>query len=122
LLCLISAAHAKQFFLTILCHIAAVVKLDVDIHPSARVIASLALVKSTNAPLTADRPIASQLQLMTLGGNLNAFTSDKSPGAAFFHTLQQYTRQAFAPLVRAYAQVGVVRGDLFCASTVHWMD
>ena len=56
--------------------------------------ATAALVKLKESKITS-RPVAEQIQLITLGA-----TAENDDGAAFIQVLQQYTRHTFGPLVR----------------------
>lgn len=78
------------------------VNFQIRLPASSKSSATVAFVKLKEGSVTA-RPIAEQVQLITLGA-----TSEGDDGAAFIQVLQQYTRHTFGPLVRSSDQSGQV--------------
>ena len=77
--------------------------------------ASIAIVKSHDGPLDLKRPIAGQLQVISLSafggeaiGDSSNVTSDDGATSLFLN-LQQFTRHVYAPLVRAAMQQAGIR-------------
>ena len=72
---------------------------------SNRIISSLAIIKSREAPLD-HRPIASQVQFISL---MSGNERGESDGRSVFALLQNYARYSFEPLARLTGQTTQVQ-------------
>jgi hypothetical protein len=74
---------------------------------------SVAFVKCESLPITNEKPISSQLQIMTLGlSGIDATLTDENRKLA--SVMQQYTRNCYGPISRMIGQGLVVSDELLC--------